>query len=220
MVTTFIKWYIAGSYASSVSHPAFCSVGMGVAWLAADHSCPFTVRVVLCLSVCEGWGSWTATPLNACVARTQKQLYETKLHWKHWIRFLSEEWLLHIYYWVQLASASPGHKWLFPPPPRIGGLVAATFCGFVWTPLASIAKQFEAVWMMQGRRIWSSSFSSKRVDNGSFFLSLFPPILDSKEARAFLFVASWKNFPEEKKFVPFSYVCIPVGLHFTVLVVL
>ena len=52
------------AHASSGSHPASCSVGMGVAWHAADHSCPFTV--VLSLSVL----SWTSTLLNACMAHT------------------------------------------------------------------------------------------------------------------------------------------------------
>ena len=31
---------------------------------------------------------------------------------------------------------------------RIGGLVAASFCGFVQTPLVFSATQFAAVWMM------------------------------------------------------------------------
>jgi len=54
--------------ASSGSHPASCSVGMGVAWHEADHSCPFTV--VLWSSVCVCVWSWTSTHLNACMART------------------------------------------------------------------------------------------------------------------------------------------------------
>ena len=40
-------------------------------------------------------------------------MHRNKLHWKHWIRFLSEEWLLHPYCWVQFAPAILGHKWLF-----------------------------------------------------------------------------------------------------------
>ena len=55
---------LQSAHASSGSHPASCSVGMGVAWHEADHSCPFTV--VLRLSV---W-SWTSAALNACMART------------------------------------------------------------------------------------------------------------------------------------------------------
>jgi hypothetical protein len=62
MVTTFFKWYITCSYASSVSHPAFCSVGMGVALVAADHPCPFTVRVVLCLCVYVCGGAKLSLP--------------------------------------------------------------------------------------------------------------------------------------------------------------
>jgi len=86
------------------------------------------------------------------------------------ITFLSEEWLLHTYCWVQLASAIPGHKWQCFFLPWIGGLVAASFCGFVWIPVPFSATQFEAVWMMQGRSIWSPNFSSKRVDSATFFL--------------------------------------------------
>jgi len=52
--------FLQSAHASSDSHPASCSVGMGVAWHEADHPCPFTV--VLRLSVCV-W-SWTSTPLH------------------------------------------------------------------------------------------------------------------------------------------------------------
>ena len=92
--------------ASSGSHPASCSVGVGVAWHEADHSWPFTV--VLRLNVC--------VELNLhfpeCLHDTHRNNFtDTRLHWKYWIRFLSKEWLLHTYCWVHLASAILGHKW-------------------------------------------------------------------------------------------------------------
>jgi hypothetical protein len=99
-----------------------------------------------------------------CVHGTHKNnCTDTRLHRKLWIRFLSEELLLHTYCWVQLASAIPGHKWQFWVQlasaipghkwqcldqlasaipghkwqcvflPWIGVLVAVTFCGFVQT---------------------------------------------------------------------------------------
>ena len=94
--------------ASSGSHPDSCSVDMGVTWHKADHSCPLTV--VLRLSVC------VCVELNLhfpeCLHGTHRNNFtDTRLHWTHWIRFLSEEWLLYTYCWVQLASAIPGHKW-------------------------------------------------------------------------------------------------------------
>ena len=111
--------------ASTGSYPGSCSVGMGVAWHEADHSCPFIVVLRVCV-----W-SWNSTPLKACMHRSN--FTDTRLLWTHWISFLSEEWLLHTYCWVHLASAIPGHKWqcffFFE-------LVAASFCGFVWTPVA------------------------------------------------------------------------------------
>jgi len=59
---------LPSSHASVGFHPDSCSVGMEVAWHEADHSCPFTVVLRLCVCVCVC--SWTSTLLNACMART------------------------------------------------------------------------------------------------------------------------------------------------------
>ena len=89
-------------------HPDSCSVGMEVAWHEADHSCPFTVMLRLSECVC--------VELNLhfpeCLHGTHRNnCTDTWIQWKQWIRFLSEEWLLHTYCWVQLVPAFPGHKW-------------------------------------------------------------------------------------------------------------
>jgi len=131
---------LQSAHASSGSHPTSCSEGMGVAWYEADHSCPFTVVLRLCVELNLHYPE--------CLHGMHRNNFtDTRLHWKHWINFLSEELLLHTYCWVQLASAISGHKWVFFLP-WIGGLVAASFCGFVRTPAAFSATQFEAVWMM------------------------------------------------------------------------
>ena len=156
---------LQSAHDSSGSHPASCSVGMEVAWHAADHSYPFTVVLRLCVCVELNLHS------PECLHSLHRNNFTyTRLHWKHWIRFLSEEWLLQTYCRVQLASAFLGHKWqcLFFPE------LVAEFCRFVWTPVAFSATQFEAVWVMYGRSIWSPSFSNKRVDNATFFSPSYP----------------------------------------------
>ena len=134
---------LQSAHTSSGSHPTSCSEDMGVAWYEADHSCPFTVVLRLCVCV---W-SWTSTTLNACMAHTGTTLQIPDCTEYIELEFLSEELLLHTYCWVQLASVISGQKWVFFLP-WIGGLVAASFCGFVRTPAAFSATQFEAVWMM------------------------------------------------------------------------
>ena len=155
------------AHASSGSHPASCSVSMGVAWHQAARSCPFTV--VLKLSVCV-W-SRTSTPLNACMACTGTTLQvpfftentELDSSLKSGFYILIVEFVSIFFSWTQMTV-------FFVP--WIGGLVAASFYGLVWTAVAFRATQFEAFRMMLGRSIWSPNFSSKRAD--FFFLSSHP----------------------------------------------
>jgi len=119
--------------------PSYCSVVEVLPW-----RCSTKVTAVRSL----------ATILQAnlhypeCLRGTHRNNFtDIRFHWKHWIGFLPEELLLHTYCWVQLASAISGQKWVFFLP-WIGGLVAALFCGFVQTPAAFSATQFEAVWIM------------------------------------------------------------------------
>ena len=43
----------------------------------------------------------------------------------------------------------------------------------------------------------------------------FPPILDSTEAGAFSFVASWNTVPEERKSLPHFHMLVFLGVHIT-----
>ena len=75
---------LQSAHATSGSHPAPCSVGMWVAWLEADHSCPFSV--VLRLSVCVELKLHSPKCLYGM---HRNNFTDTRLHWKHWIIFLS-----------------------------------------------------------------------------------------------------------------------------------
>jgi len=152
-----------------------------------DHSCPFTVA--LRLSVCVELNLHSP----ACLHGTQRNnVTDTTLHWKHWIRFVSEDWLLHTYCWVQFANDSvfSSLKWWLG------------CCVFLW------------VCMMQGRSIWSPSYSSKKVDNATFFF--FPPILHSTEAGAFLLCDFLEYCPRgERKGLHHFHMFVFLGVHFT-----
>jgi hypothetical protein len=111
--------------------------GGGLAWSRPFMSiyCSAEVECV-CVCVCVELNLHS----SACLHGTYRNNFtDTKLQWKHWIRFLSEEWLLHTYCWVQLESAIPGHKWQ---------------C-FFFLELVD--------WLLQGRSTWSPSFSSQSL---------------------------------------------------------
>ena len=81
--------------------------------------------------------------------------------------------------------------------PGIGGLVAASFCGFVLTPVAFSATQFEA-------KEWAMPH---------FFI--FPPILDLQKMQPFCFVTSWNTVPEERKSLHHFHIFVFLVVHFT-----
>ena len=96
----------------------------------------------------------------------------------------------------------------------IGELVAASFCGFVWTPVAFSATQVEAVWMAYGRCIWSPSFSSKRIHSATVFLLYSHPRFYRSQSLSLLWCIGILSQRREK----FSaiFICLFFwGVHFT-----
>ena len=123
----------------------------GMAWHEADHLCPFTV--VLKLSVCA------CVELNlhshACLHGTHRNNLQKPDCTENIVNYIPV-WRVAFTH-LLLSSVSICFAWtqmsvLFLP--WIGGLVAASFCGFVWTP---VAFKCHTVW-------------SKRVENATFFL--------------------------------------------------
>ena len=104
-----------------------------------QHLCTVVLRFRerVCVYVCTRIRP--STSLNVCMAHTWTTI-DTRLHWKHWIKI--PVWRVAFTH-LLLRSVSICYSWtqLFFLP-WIGGLVAASFCGFVWTAITFSATEF------------------------------------------------------------------------------
>jgi len=133
---------LRSAFVSSCSHPASCSVGMGgggLAWSRQFMSINCSAEVE-CVCGAEPPLPWMPA------WHTQEQLYRYQIALKT-LNYISV--CIDAYTHLLLSSVSICYSWTQMTVfflPWIGGLVAASICRFVWTPVAFSATQFEAVW--------------------------------------------------------------------------
>ena len=106
---------LQSAHTSSGSHPTSCSEDMGVAWYEADHSCPFTVVLRLCVCGAEPPLPWMPA------WHTQEQLYRYQISLKtlNWIpvwRVAFTHLLLSsvsiCYFWTKMSVFSSLNWWI------------------------------------------------------------------------------------------------------------